>query len=209
MARACDDNGSVLFEDDPYRALSYDQCERQPVCSFVKTSSWVYQSSFSKTLAPGLRLGYLVCSPDLYPALSWLKQAADLHSNRLSQHIVLSMLRDENAQRRMTTVVSAYRKKRDYFAQSLNRHMHNLASWEVPKGGLFFWLRLKTDQTVDCRDLLTAALENNVAIMPGEPFFPLATNTGSYIRLNFSHVSEAQTEQGLQRLSAMLSSLAA
>ncbi len=205
LAQVCDDNGSVLFEDDPYRALAYDECERRPVCSFIKKAHWIYQSSFSKTLAPGLRLGYLVCSPDLYPALCWLKQAADLHSNRLSQYIVFSQLTDACAQQREASLVDSYRSKRDLFADALTRHLHNHASWEVPKGGLFFWLTLKTETRIDSRELLVEALKHNVAFMPGEPFFPDNKDTPVCIRLNFSHASEDQVEAGLRKISEILS----
>jgi len=88
LAQACDDNGGVLFEDDPYRDLVYGECDRKPVCSYVKKAAWIYQSSFSKTIAPGLRLGYLTCSESLFPYLVKLKQAADLHSCRVSQYLV-------------------------------------------------------------------------------------------------------------------------
>lgn len=206
LANACDMNGSVLFEDDPYRELAYDDCERRPVCSFMKGPNWIYQSSFSKTLAPGLRLGYLVCSEKYYPALSWLKQAADLHSNRLSQSIVLAQLSNRDAARRLKAVVAAYQLKRDIFAACLDKHCHNLASWQVPSGGLFFWLKLQTDQPVDTGKLLSKAIESNVAFMPGEPFFPTGADSSGFIRLNFSHATEADIDSGLQVLARLVSS---
>ena len=92
IAQYCDEHGTLLFEDDPYRDLVYSPCVRTPVSSFVSSAPWIYQSSFSKTLCPGLRLGFLACSQSLYPYLLQLKQAADLHSNRLSQRIVHSLL---------------------------------------------------------------------------------------------------------------------
>ena len=205
LAKACDMNGSVLFEDDPYRELAYDDCDRRPVCSFMQQQNWIYQSSFSKTLAPGLRLGYLVCSAQLYPALSWLKQAADLHSNRLSQHIVLEQLQAGNAGERMVSVVAGYQRKRDVFAAALEKHLYNLATWQVPSGGLFFWLRLLSDNPVDTQKLLAKAIECNVAFMPGEPFFPAHDDESSYIRLNFSHAGDDEIAKGLQTLSTLIS----
>ena len=101
LANLCDDNNIVLFEDDPYRDLMYEPSDRQPICSYLKRSSWVYQSTFSKTVAPGLRLGYLVCSLDLYPYFIHLKQAADLHSSRVSQRIVHRILNDSLAVKRL------------------------------------------------------------------------------------------------------------
>ena len=96
VAYACEENGSLLFEDDPYRELCYEPCERQPIRSMTRHGSWVYQSTFSKTVAPGLRIGYLVCSADLYPKLLMLKQASDLHTSRVAQRLVMNILDNED-----------------------------------------------------------------------------------------------------------------
>lgn len=202
LASVADKQGSILFEDDPYRDLVYNECERTPVCAFIERSSWVYQSSFSKTFAPGLRLGYLVCSEDLYPSLSWLKQAADLHSNRLSQSLVLSMLnyRDE----RLAAVVAGYREKRDAFSNSLNQTLAPYCNWSAPDGGLFFWLTLKDQYSLDTQLLLQKSLQQNVAFMPGTPFFPSPIAVPSCLRLNFSHASVAEMETGLSVLAELI-----
>ena len=202
LAQACDDSGVPLFEDDPYRDLVYDVCDRTPVCARLKRASWIYQGSFSKSLAPGLRLGYLVASPDLLPYLTRLKQAADLHSNRVSQWIVLNQLQDTARQERLARVVEVYRRKRDNFAKGLQRHLGEAATWEMPPGGLFFWLKLK--QHIDTRALLPEAIRRGVAFMPGEPFFPDDPQSCGALRLNFSHAGEEQTERGLTILAELL-----
>lgn len=202
LARACDDFGVPLFEDDPYRDLAYDACERTPVCAHLKKASWVYQGSFSKSLAPGLRLGYLVASPDLMTPLVRLKQAADLHSNRISQWYVLGQLQDPGRHARIARIVDIYRQKRDLFARELERNFKGLAYWQVPAGGLFFWLELQ--QKIDTRTLLARAIERNVAFMPGEPFCPEAPAACGALRLNFSHADETQIVQGLATLAELV-----
>lgn len=202
LAQACDERGIPLFEDDPYRDLVYDACDRTPVCARLKRASWIYQGSFSKSLAPGLRLGYLVASPDLVPYLTRLKQAADLHSNRVSQWIVLNQLQDSARQERLARVVEVYRRKRDGFALGLQRHLGEVASWEMPPGGLFFWLKLK--RQVDSRALLPEAIRRGVAFMPGEPFYPDNPQSCGALRLNFSHADEEQAEHGLALLAQLL-----
>jgi len=206
LASACDASGSVLLEDDPYRDLVYDQCDRQPVCSYLKRSEWIYQSSFSKTLAPGLRLGYLVCSPSLYPTLSWLKQAADLHSNRLSQQLVLSLLQGTDYEARLGKLIVRYRKKRDHFEALLQEHFSDIASWTVPAGGLFFWLKLHSARAIDTRELLQEAIARGVAFMPGEPFFSVPRDAASHIRLNFSNASAQQSSTGVKILADLFRS---
>jgi 2-aminoadipate transaminase len=202
VAEACDEHSVPLFEDDPYRDLVYDHCERSPICARMARASWIYQGSFSKSLAPGLRLGFLVSSPDLTAHLTHLKQAADLHSSRISQWLVLDQLQSSGRAKRLESLVSLYRRKRDYFAAALQRHLAAVATWEIPPGGLFFWLRLKVER--DTRALLAEAIRHGVAFMPGEPFFPGNPDSCGALRLNFSHAGEADTERGLATLAQLL-----
>jgi 2-aminoadipate transaminase len=203
LARACDEQGVPLFEDDPYRDLAYDDCDRTPICARMKRASWIYQGSFSKSLAPGLRLGFLAASVDLMVYLVRLKQAADLHSNRISQWLVLEQLRDPHRMDRLARVVATYRHKRYFFANALQRHLGEVATWEMPPGGLFFWLKLT--RPIDTRTLLPEAIQRGVAFMPGEAFFPDLPESCGSLRLNFSHADEEKTERGLAILAKLLS----
>ena len=202
LARRCDNDGITLFEDDPYRDLAYDACDRTPVCAHLERASWVYQGSFSKTFAPGLRLGFLAASADLVPYLTRLKQAADLHSSRVSQWLVLQQLNDPSRDERKAAIVAAYRRKRDAFAECLERHLGDLATWDLPRGGLFFWLTL--NRPADTRALLACAIERGVAFMPGEPFFAEPEHAAAALRLNFSHAAPEQADRGLRILAELL-----
>jgi DNA-binding transcriptional MocR family regulator len=201
MAQACDAHDVILFEDDPYRDLVYEPCERRPVCAGLKTASWIYQGSFSKTVAPGLRLGFLTASEDLFPYLTRLKQASDLHTNRLSQWMVLQYLNDPGRAARMAWVADLYRGKRDAFDAALTRHLGGLATWTAPPGGLFFWLTLAG--TADPERLLKRSLEQGVLFTPGGHF--LADGGASQaLRLNFSLAEPAAAERGLRILGDLL-----
>ena len=97
---------------------------------------------------------------------------------------------------------SFYRERRDAFQAALERHFRDLADWQVPQGGLFFWLTLK--QPLDTRTLLAPALDQNVAFMPGEPFFSEPDQHLGSLRLNFSHIDPSRLDEGLKRLAAVV-----
>ncbi len=144
----------------------------------------------------------MAASPDLVTLLSRLKQAADLHSNRVSQWFVLQQLRHLERTSRIEQVVATYRRKRDFFAARLEAYFADIAHWQNPAGGLFFWVQLS--RRIDTRTLLPAAIDENVAFMPGEAFYADAAPARGALRLNFSHASEAQVDAGLATLSRLV-----
>jgi len=200
FARACEAHDVVIFEDDPYRDLAYEPCERRPACAGIE-GSFIYQGSFSKTVAPGLRLGFLTASQDLFPYLVRLKQAADLHTNRLSQWMVLQYLNAPDRAQRMGQVTAFYRDRRDAFEVGLQRHLGGMADWRTPPGGLFFWVTLSGG--IDCKALLARALGRNLVFTPGGHFMVDGGATSS-MRLNFSHAAPDAAEQGLQILGELV-----
>ena len=201
LAERCLAAGTTLFEDDPYRDLAYDPVDRTPVAARMAGGSWIYQGSFSKTFAPGLRLGFLAASADLFPALVMLKQAADLHSSRLSQRLVHDAVTAPGWPARIAALVDFYRDRRDTFETLLTRHLADLATWSTPRGGLFHWLELT--EPLDTRTLLDEAITRGVAFMPGEEFYPGTPEPGT-LRLNFSHADAADADRGLGTLAALL-----
>ncbi|MDT3720978.1 PLP-dependent aminotransferase family protein [Pseudomonas oryzihabitans] len=202
VAALLDEFGVTLVEDEPYRELCYDGEPAQPLCARLQRSAWIYTGSLSKTLLPGLRVGYLIASPELLKPLRALKQAADLHTCRVSQWQVLQWLGTERYRRHLDEVRDFYRERRDSFAVALSRHFRDIADWQVPQGGLFFWLRLKTP--IDTRTLLDQALAEHVAFMPGEPFFADPEQHRGFLRLNFSHVVPERLDTGLARLATVI-----
>jgi 2-aminoadipate transaminase len=202
LARTCDAHNLPLFEDDPYRDLVYDDCDRVPICTRLKTAPWIYQGSFSKNLAPGIRLGFLACSPEFVTPLTRLKQAADLHSNRVSQWWVLQQLNDPTRTERLAKLAQTYRGKRDAFSNVLSEHFSDITTWQIPQGGLFFWLQLH--RPLDTNALLQKAIAANVAFMPGEPFYANEKPNNATLRLNFSHASPEAAAHGLATLAGLI-----
>lgn len=195
VACVADEIGLTVFEDDPYRELVYEPVDRTPICARLKRASWVYQGSFSKSFMPGIRVGYMIVSPDLMPHLVRLKQATDLHTNRFGQWLAYRQLVSPDLDARLEHLRTAYVAKRDAMEATLVEHFSDLAEWTAPPGGLFFWLRLRSG--IDTRPLLPDMLERGVAFMPGEVFFPATAPAIGYMRLNFSHATPEQMDRGL------------
>ena len=202
VAALLDEFSVPLLEDEPYRELVFDQGNATPIVSRLRKASWIYTGTVSKTLLPGLRVGYLIASPDLFIHLLRLKQAADLHTNRVGQWQALQWLGSEQYQGHLAELRDFYRLRRDAMQSALQEHFADLANWQIPQGGLFFWLKLK--QAVDTRTLLQPALAQQVAFMPGEPFFIDPDQHPGYLRLNFSHVAPERLSEGLRRLAAVV-----
>lgn len=202
VAAMLDEFGVTLIEDEPYRDLTFDGGSAKPIASRLHKASWIYTGTVSKTLLPGLRVGYLIASPDLFPHLLRLKQSADLHTNRLGQWQALQWIGTEHYREHLLELRSFYRQRRDAFEAALQKHFAELAHWNSPQGGLFFWLTLK--QPIDTRTLLNDALDQDVAFMPGEPFFADPDANPGYLRLNFSHIDPARLDEGLKRLATVV-----
>ena len=202
VAALLDEFGVTLIEDEPYRELTFDGGSAKPIAGRLQKASWIYTGTVSKTLLPGLRVGYLIASPDLFPHLLKLKQSADLHTNRIGQWQALQWIGSDKYQQHLSELRGFYRQRRDAFQAALEKHFSDLADWNMPQGGLFFWLTLK--QPLDTRTLLNEALANDVAFMPGEPFFPDPDNNLGHLRLNFSHIDPARLDEGLKRLAAVV-----
>ncbi|WP_409283182.1 PLP-dependent aminotransferase family protein [Pseudomonas protegens] len=202
VAALLDEFGVTLIEDEPYRELTFDAGSATPIVSRLQKASWIYTGTVSKTLLPGLRVGYLIASPDLFPHLLRLKQSADLHTNRVGQWQAMQWIGSQQYQQHLDELRSFYRQRRDAFQAALHGHFADLADWQVPEGGLFFWLSLK--QPLDTRTLLKSALEQDVTFMPGEPFFTEPERNHGHLRLNFSHIDPARLDEGLKRLATVI-----
>ena len=152
-------------------------------------------------LAPGLRLGYVVAPKPLYPKLLQAKQAADLHTPSFNQRVVHEVIRDGFLLEHVPTIRAKYKSQRDAMRTALEKHMPAGCRWNVPVGGMFFWVELP--EGVDALTLLPHAVENGMAFVPGSAFYADHPKPNT-LRLSFVTVSEALIEQGVAALAKTL-----
>jgi len=202
LASAALEMALPLIEDDPYGDLWFNAAPPAPLASHWPQGT-VYLGSFSKVLAPGLRLGFLVAPPSLYPLLVQAKQAADLHSSTFVQHIVLEMLRANMLDRHLEDVRTRYRHGRDAMESALRQHLGGHATWSTPEGGMFFWVQAKTE--IDTAKLLPDAVERGVSFVPGSAFHSTPAGANA-LRLSFVTETPERIEEGIATLAEVLRS---
>jgi 2-aminoadipate transaminase len=200
LAQAAASAGLPLVEDNPYGDLWYDEAPPPPLAAAAGEDA-VYLGSFSKVLAPGLRLGYVVAPSVLYPKLLQAKQAADLHTPSFNQRVVHEVVRDGFLLQHVPTIRHRYRAQRDAMDSALQRWMPGGCRWERPSGGMFFWLSLPAG--LDATTLLPEAVAAGVAYVPGAAFYSAAPRVDT-LRLSFVTVDTARIEEGVRLLGGVL-----
>jgi len=191
----------IIVEDDPYGALRFEG-ERMPsIFSLTKGGNVVYLSTFSKTIAPGLRVAYVAGDADLLKKLVIAKQGTDLQTNTFGQYIVNEYLESGHYQKHIDMVTQTYRERRDVMLAALERLFPKSVSWNKPSGGMFFWVRLPDG--ADAGVILNKCIEHNVAFVPGVEFYPDGSGKNT-MRLNFTNATATDIEQGIKRLAEVL-----
>ena len=198
-----------IVEDDPYGELFYEG-QRPPIMAAIDAQMHgelrhvFYLSTFSKLLAPGLRVGWAAVPSVLVGKLAHAKQGLDLHTGSLAQAVAYEACRDGLLARHVPSIRATYHARRDVMLAALEQHMPEGVSWTRPAGGMFVWLKLPA--YVNSTELLQSALEQKVAFVPGGPFY--ANGGGSNtMRLNFSHSSPERIAQGVERLARSMARL--
>ena len=189
-----------IVEDNPYGDLWFDAPPPAPLAARWPEGV-LYLGSFSKVLTPGFRLGYLVAPPALYPKLLQAKQAADLHTPGFNQRVVHEVIKDGFLTRHVPTIRARYRRQRDAMRAALEAHMPAGCHWQVPVGGMFFWVELPAH--INATALLPQAVEAGMAYVPGTTFFPHGGHDHT-LRLSFVTVAPDLIEQGVAALGRVL-----
>ena len=201
VIQVAQDTGLPLLEDNPYGDLWFDQAPPAPL-SARHPEGCIYLGSFSKILAPGLRLGYLVAPTPLYPKLLQAKQAADLHSPSFNQRIVFEVIRNGMLASHVPRIRALYKAQRDAMLAALSREMSGLdVQWTCPQGGMFIWLQLP--QAVDAAALLPQAVKAGMAFVPGSAFYADQAQNNT-LRLSFVTADRPAIDQAIQLLAHLL-----
>ncbi len=211
LVAAAHETGTWLIEDDPYGSLHYDAASLPRLLDLSARAlpsgsgydgPVVSMGTLSKQVAPGLRVGWVVASPDLIAALTMAKQGADMCTSGITQLTALAALENGLMDRMQPILTSLYRERRDALCAAMAAHLAQWFEWEVPVGGMFVWATAR-HAGLDTDALLRAALRHGVCVAPSSVFDPWAADR-SGIRLNFTLNPPDRLAEGVRRLAATL-----
>jgi 2-aminoadipate transaminase len=187
---------TIFIEDDPYGEIRFSGEALSPIKKYLPDQT-ILLGSFSKIVAPGLRMGWVVAKKEFIEKLIIAKQAADLHSNFLSQRILYHLLSNFDIDKHTKRISELYRKQKDYMIDMIQIHFPKEIKYTNPYGGMFIWLTLP--DYMDAQEILKESTILKVAFVPGETFFVNEEGKNT-IRLNFSNSKKEETEEGIKRL---------
>ncbi len=199
----------AIIEDAAYQSLRYDGEAIPPILALeiarkgnINDTRTIYCGSFSKTLAPGLRVGFVVANAPVIRKLVLMKQAADLHSSTINQ-IAIHQVAERGFDAQVAKVRKTYSHRRDCMLAALTKYMPDGVSWTKPQGGMFVWITLP--KGMDGAKLLARSLETaKVAFVPGQAFFADGTGANTF-RVSFSCANDEMIEEGISRLGKLIS----
>jgi len=211
LIELADRYGVPIVEDDPYGQLRYEGDHLTPVveldsqfrndCSVCYRGNVIYLSTFSKTLAPGLRLAWVVAPPEVIRKMVQAKQGADLHTSPFNQYVAYEVAKGGFLSRHVKLIRDVYRERRDAMLAAMDGYFPPGVEWTHPEGGLFLWATMP--ETLSSPDVLKTAIEQKVAFVPGAPFYPLGGGHNT-MRLNFSYCNPEKIREGISRLGKVI-----
>ncbi len=200
VAEVAAKEGFWVVEDDPYGELRFAGAHQPSFYSLLPQQT-ILLGSFSKIVAPGLRIGWIVASGKIREKILVAKQAADLHTSGFVQHILYRYLQDNDIDRHISRIIEAYGRQCQAMIASIGRHLPGDMGWTHPEGGMFLWGRLPGD--MNSMELFDYAVQEKVVFVPGDPFYTTRTRVPA-LRLNFSCSDAATIERGVLRLARAL-----
>jgi len=197
LAELAKNKNFLIIEDDPYGELYFAR-QKYPSLYSLNQENVIYSSTFSKTLTPGLRIGYLIANKNLIEKLTLIKQGMDLHTSTLSQAIAAEFLKDQKQyQKHLSKIRSFYQQQKQVMIKALAKYAPKNVTWTNPQGGLFLWLTLPKNKT--SQKLYLKAVKNNISFIPGYVFYANKKNHRT-LRLSFATVSKKNIQKGIKNL---------
>jgi DNA-binding transcriptional MocR family regulator len=198
----------AVIEDAAYQSLRYDGNPIPPILALeiaekghINDTRTIYCGSFSKTLAPGLRVGFIVANAPVIRKLVLMKQAADLHSSTINQ-MAISEVAERGFDAQVGKVRAVYSQRRNAMLAALEKYMPSGTSWTKPEGGMFIWVTLP--EGMDGAKLLAKSLESaKVAFVPGQAFFADGSGANTF-RVSFSCANDQMIDEGISRLGRLI-----
>ena len=203
MAGIIEGTSTLLIEDDPYGDLRYSGTDKPSFKSILPKNTILF-GSFSKTISPGLRIGWVVAPHDIMEKLIVAKQAADLHTTHFTQCILWQYLKDNDIEKHIRKIKEAYGRQARAMLDSIEKYCPAGVAHTTPEGGMFLWVTLP--EGASSRDLLDLALKDKVIFVPGDPFYVNRRNTNT-LRLNFSCTDEETIDTGIRHLGQAMEEL--
>lgn len=194
---------TVFIEDDPYGELRF-MGEDAPSMRTYLDEQAVLLGSFSKIIAPGMRIGWICAKKDIMDKLIVAKQASDLHTNFFSQRVVYRYLVDNEIDFHIEKIRKLYKEQRDCMVHMIEKYFPKEIKYTKPQGGMFLWVTLP--EGFSSLKLFDIAIKDNVAFVPGDPFYVNEYDTNT-LRLNYSNSNESVIEEGIKRLSKAINQL--
>jgi 2-aminoadipate transaminase len=212
LVELADRYGVPIVEDDPYGQLRYEGDHIPSIVSLDSeyrglnggghySGNVIYISTFSKLLAPGLRLAWVIAPPEVIRKLVMTKQAADLHTSSFNQYVAYEVANGGFLNEHVKLIRAVYKERRDVMFEMMEEMFPQGVTWSKPKGGMFLWGILP--EGMDATELLQRAVERKVAFVPGEAFHPRGGGANT-MRINFSYSSPETIREGVRRLAATL-----
>ncbi|MDX1641186.1 MAG: PLP-dependent aminotransferase family protein, partial [Balneolaceae bacterium] len=190
----------LLIEDDPYGEIYFRNKPFTPLKKYLGDQS-VLLGSFSKMIAPGMRLGWMVAPVPLFKKLLLAKQGSDLHANQFAQRVIAYYLEHYDTEKHWSTIRKEYYKQCNSMINALKKFMPKNVLWTEPEGGMFIWLKLPP--YINSLDLFNKSIAEKIAFVPGEVFYTSSKPT-NYIRLNYSNARPERIFEGIRILSKII-----
>lgn len=189
--------GFLIVEDGPYNELRYKGEDIDPLKSMDTNGRVLFLGTFSKVLAPGFRLGWIVANKEFIRKIEIAKQSVDLCTNVFSQHIACEYIESSRMDEQVEKIRGLYKKKRNIALEALETYMPEGVKWTTPQGGMFLWVTVPA--YIDTKAIFEDARKNKVAYVPGESFYPNKPEKNT-MRINYTYLDDEEIPKGIKRI---------